>query len=429
MRKISRITWALILVCAFLLAVNITLGYFLTKESNTALRTQIESRMLDVSNTAAAMLDGDILESLTAEDAETLDYQAALKTLSCFKANIGLAYIYLIRPLPDGSFIFMIDPDPETPGQFGEKIAYTDALHQASLGESAVDQEPYTDQWGSFYSAYSPVFDASGRVAGIVAVDFSADWYERQISNQIWTTLKIGGISIFFAAVIVTLLIFRYKRRVRFLMEEMNLVSDGIETLVQEISPGATLRLEAETQSADESKALGARIHSLQQQLGEQITMVRAMAYVDGLTGLANRAAYDEYVNQLNGEIRYRKASFAIGIFDLNGLKETNDMDGHERGDQMIRQAADLLGRVFPDAKRYRIGGDEFIVIREGLEPEIASRRALICDGPVSISQGYAVFDPASDMDFHMVFNRAEAEMYYDKRDYYRTHQDRRRHT
>ncbi len=60
----------------------------------------------------------------------------------------------------------------------------TDALYQASLGKPSVDKVPYEDSWGRFYSAYSPVFDSNGKVAGIVAVDFSADWYDKQIRTQ-----------------------------------------------------------------------------------------------------------------------------------------------------------------------------------------------------------------------------------------------------
>ena len=82
-----------------------------------------------------------------------------------------------------------MDLDLLTPASYGDSVEYTDALATAGRGTAAVDEVPYTDQWGEFYSAYSPVFDQSGNVAGIVAVDFSVDWFEDQLSAQTRSTV------------------------------------------------------------------------------------------------------------------------------------------------------------------------------------------------------------------------------------------------
>jgi len=63
MKRLSQTARSLILICAFLLAMNFLLGFVLIRNSQRAIREQVESRMLDVSNTAA-MLDGDILRTL-----------------------------------------------------------------------------------------------------------------------------------------------------------------------------------------------------------------------------------------------------------------------------------------------------------------------------------------------------------------------------
>lgn len=281
MKKFKSTTLYLILFCAFLLAVNISLGYGLINQSSRAMRTLIESRMLDVSNTAAAMLDGDKLKTLEAEDKETAEYQEILNTLTRFYDNIELEYIYCIRDLGNGNFAFMIDTDRVSPGAFGTSIAPTEALCQASLGTAAVDKKPYKDQWGEFYSAYSPVFDSQNKVAGIVAVDFSAKWYEDQIYSQVRTTLLVSGISLLFASVIIVINAARFRKRFRQMLSEMNVVSDGIETLVRELSPGITTRPrteEVETQFSDEISELGTRIRLLEHQLSEQIAFVQSQA-------------------------------------------------------------------------------------------------------------------------------------------------------
>ena len=83
----------------FLLVVNFSLGLILTKESTDVMKEQIGNRMLDVSNTAASMLNGDVLRDIQAEDANTPEYKEILETLTYYQDNIDLKYIYCIRDL------------------------------------------------------------------------------------------------------------------------------------------------------------------------------------------------------------------------------------------------------------------------------------------------------------------------------------------
>ena len=419
----------------FLITVNVSLGLVLTRQSDAALRTLIENRMLDISNTAAAMLDGDMLESIQSGDASTPAYQTVMKTLSIFQDNMKLEYIYCIRDMGGGSFAFTIDPDDD-PGLFGEPIAYTDALYLASLGTPAVDKVPYEDRWGRFYSAYTPVFDSKGLVGGIVGVDFSAEWYEQQLANQFRATFLIVAISLFFACVIIILIAMDFRKRFHAMLGEMNEISAGIETLVHEVSPSAKPLqpdVRAEALTHDSVEELSNRIRSLEDQLGKQIAFVQSQAYIDGLTGLGNRSAYEEHVKRLDDEVKAGTARFAVALFDLNGLKELNDQRGHEKGDQAILAVADALREVYGDAKLYRIGGDEFIAVSDrpdaGLPARFDSLDALLeKSGLLSVAKGFAAFEPESDGGYRAVFNRADLGMYNDKKAYYQTHADRRIH-
>ena len=147
-----------ILISIFLLAMNGFLGTVLMYQSKEDLNQQMQERMLDILQSAGAMLDGDVLAKLQAEDKDTEDYKKVVSVLRAFQENFNLNYIYGIRAMDDGTFTFTIDPDPDSPGAFGEKINYTDALYAASQGTPSFDKVPYQDRWGRFYSAYNPVF-------------------------------------------------------------------------------------------------------------------------------------------------------------------------------------------------------------------------------------------------------------------------------
>jgi diguanylate cyclase (GGDEF)-like protein len=87
-------------------------------------------------------------------------------------------------------------------------------------------------------------------------------------------------------------------------------------------------------------------------------------ARIDPLTGLENRAAWDEHVMAEEGRrIRYAR-SVTIVSADLDNLKAVNDRYGHEAGDRLIRAAANLLRRHARGADRIaRVGGDEFLIL------------------------------------------------------------------
>ena len=224
------------LVLAVLLAANATMGFVLTGQSSAAMKVLLQTRMLDVSNTAADMLDGDKLKALKAEDKGTPDYQRVNDTLKYFQDNVDLEYIYCIQPLGDKKFVFSVDPTIEDPGEFGAPIVYTDALYRASLGTAAVDEEPYYDAWGSFYSAYSPVFGSDGQVAGIVAVDFSAKWYDEEIARQTHTIYICMGISVSVCVILVLIATSRLRRRLRDMTKDLDELAHDVDEITWEMA-------------------------------------------------------------------------------------------------------------------------------------------------------------------------------------------------
>ena len=440
----------MLLVIAVLLMVNMSLGYLLTRQSSEAMISLIQKRMLDIVNTAADMLDGDSLVSLKKEDAGTEKYQAVMKTLTYFQDNIELKYIYCIKDMGDGNFVLSVDPTVDDPGEFGAPIVYTDALYQASKGNAAVDLQPYEDAWGTFYSAYSPVFTSDGKVGGIVAVDFDAKWYDQQVSHHIRTIVLVGILSLLIGILIVVIVTRRDLKRYRVMYNQLNNLADKVNELVHvvdievganapETEPEAVRQDDAE-QEAD-MKILGEKVHAMQDEIRNHIEMIRKQAYLDALTGIGNKAACMERIRGLDQAIREGAASFSVVLFDLNELKPINDNYGHDCGDKALIAASELISDIFGRERVYRIGGDEFIAILENvssdevkiltqrLDDEIAkvnqTERAYHI--PLAISKGTAVYLSGEDHDCGSVFRRADLAMYDDKRNYYANQNDRRR--
>ncbi len=92
------------------------------------------------------------------------------------------------------------------------------------------------------------------------------------------------------------------------------------------------------------------------------------LSYTDKLTGLKNRAFLEKKFAELDKDPESR---YSVIIGDLNGLKLTNDTFGHQEGDRMIKEAAQVLqAACTEDEIVARWGGDEFVVLVENRDYE-----------------------------------------------------------
>ncbi len=263
----------------FLLTINLIVGHILINHSRSAMKTLINNRMLDISKSAADLLNGelgDVLEKLKKEDKDTPEYRKINDFLAVFQRNIDLRYIYCIKDLGNKNFVFSVDPAPD-PGDFGSPVVYTDALYKASLGESAVDENPYSDDWGRFYSSYSPIFNSKGKVAGIVAVDFAAEWYEEQIANQTRVIYISSLITIILAIILVFITTGKFRKQIGIINSDIKDVMDDIKDLTHKINPNAEIK-QIEFKSSDGVLELSQHIAQIKDELHQYIQNLHTQA-------------------------------------------------------------------------------------------------------------------------------------------------------
>jgi diguanylate cyclase (GGDEF)-like protein/PAS domain S-box-containing protein len=102
---------------------------------------------------------------------------------------------------------------------------------------------------------------------------------------------------------------------------------------------------------------------------------LRHQAFHDALTGLANRALFEEHLVQALARARRHHQPVAILFLDLDDFKTINDSLGHEAGDELLRAAAiRIAGVVRADDTAARLGGDEFAVLADTSDDEDDAR-------------------------------------------------------
>jgi diguanylate cyclase (GGDEF)-like protein len=151
-------------------------------------------------------------------------------------------------------------------------------------------------------------------------------------------------------------------------------------------------------------------------------TATRHNAQHDGLTGIYNRAFFEEELKRLD---TFRQLPLSIVMGDLNGLKIVNDVFGHIEGDNILRAAADNITKACRSEDIIaRWGGDEFIILLpktpEKAVDEVCNRiRSLFSEYSdakvqLSISLGHAT-KTNEDEDIQNIIKYAEDRMYRHK--------------
>lgn len=100
------------------------------------------------------------------------------------------------------------------------------------------------------------------------------------------------------------------------------------------------------------------------EKLADETVSARRLAYVDPLTHLGNRTAFECECEQLEKKMAAGNYDFIIVSMDLNNLKQVNDNGGHDEGDRFLQRAARMIWDSFGHVGEcFRVGGDEFVVV------------------------------------------------------------------
>ncbi len=156
-----------------------------------------------------------------------------------------------------------------------------------------------------------------------------------------------------------------------------------------------------------------------------ELELEKSKARTDGLTGANNKYSYLETEDVYNNRIKNKEnLKFSVVVCDINNLKKVNDTYGHMAGDQLIKDAKNVISSVFEYSTVYRVGGDEFAIILE--DKDYNNRDELIkkfndinkenkANDKVVIAIGISDYNSKTDYILQDIFNRADSLMYENK--------------
>ena len=153
------------------------------------------------------------------------------------------------------------------------------------------------------------------------------------------------------------------------------------------------------------------------------------MGTLDMLTGVLNRNAMNNMISDvLSGKTKIA-CPYSLLFIDLNGLKRVNDESGHDKGDNLLKTAANVLKSAFPEAMIYRAGGDEFMLISPSTDADALKEKLALLEKKseeenVHLSVGTYIVREGEDI--RTAMHVADEEMYKSKNEYYKKHPERK---
>ncbi|WP_296260498.1 MULTISPECIES: GGDEF domain-containing protein [unclassified Pseudomonas] len=201
-----------------------------------------------------------------------------------------------------------------------------------------------------------------------------------------------------------------------------------LEGLLGTIDEYQKQRDEREQDVASRLQSLVSRVATMEQEatgFRAHLEEQRQKALVDTLTGLPNRAAWNERLEHEVDQLQQRRSSLLVGILDLDYFKRINDGYGHFAGDKVLKiVAAQLQKRLRTSDFIARFGGEEFVVLLpdtqladglvllERLRETIAQCPFHFKGEPVTVtvSMGITTFRPGERSD--PVLKRADQALY-----------------
>lgn len=270
-RKISIFVKLMLMISAIIIVSCLGIGLVTYYNEKSDLIEQNKNSGMELAACASALVDGDAFDTIEPGMEETDAYMTIYDELSSFRDNSSMEYVYTMKLLEDGTLVFVVDTDPEEPADIFEEYEMLDGIALALDGEVAADEEITEDEWGAYFSAYSPIYNSQNEVVGIVGVDVDVNWIEAQLAKIRKVIVLVGLIFMMIGLVVSYLISNTIVKNLAKLNQKIVDLNSGESDLTKEIDMKSGDELEVIATNINEFIA---QIRSLVQSIDQESQML-----------------------------------------------------------------------------------------------------------------------------------------------------------
>jgi len=237
---------ALVAVCFFSTILIGSLTFYVEKRSN---MEQIRKRLVSIAQSATMLINGEVHKGIKVGDENSANYLTIRKNLKELRVKTGVTYTYTLVIDEKSNVKFVVDSDEEAGAGIGEEYKLSPEMLTAYSGVPTATEKTYTDKWGTFLSAYAPIYDQSKKVVGIVGVDLNIADINKESFNLLLSVV-LAVITVLIISIIIAIKIhFSIQKslgNIIFKMVEINKSKENIFSKKLEVKTGDELELMAE---------------------------------------------------------------------------------------------------------------------------------------------------------------------------------------
>lgn len=318
-----------------------------------------------VINTCTLIIDGDRMEDyLETRKRDTDYYEIWNKLIDYRNTNKGIMKLSVVSFKENGCY-YIFDTDLSDNGAFlGDLRAYDttqksvkDALMNFTMDKSLV--------YGTHTDIYVPIKSSYNIPVAYVVAGISVDSIKKEQEQYlIWLVMIVTGVAFVFGILLISYM----NRSIITPINRMTSAAVSYAKHLKEDSQTSPLQ-QLSIQTGDELERLCESLKTMENDiLISSVNLVNATwdSNHDSMTQLYNKRYYWELLPQLENE-----KNIGVIYMDIDNLKLMNDRFGHDLGDEVIMNAADLIHDYeIAGAECCRVGGDEFVMIIRNTTPE-----------------------------------------------------------
>lgn len=229
-------------------------------------------------------IDGSKLEKIEKNKSkDNEEYKELLNSMSLAKSKTVARNFYTLYKVNDSKTEFLVDVSVEA-SEFLDEYKLNNDMEKAFNGEVVASNESYTDEYGTFISAYAPIKNSQGQVIAIAAIDIDSSMFESIKSTLFKTTI----LTCVLVCILALIIVYLYSRKL-----SRNIMD--IQTVLKKMSEGE-LTESINIRTKDEIEDIARSINKVQASLRDLISnVINTSKEIDSITDIVNEKI--EYLN------------------------------------------------------------------------------------------------------------------------------------
>ena len=180
----AKILKMMLVILSFMAIILVSVNFIMFQKFEKELKETANQCILELTNS----IDGNKLEKVEKDKSKDIvEYQEILSSMSLAKSKSVARNFYTLLKVNDTNSEFLVDVSVEA-SEFLDEYKMSSDMQKAFNGEVVVSDKSYTDEYGTYISAFAPIKNSEGKIVAITGIDIDSSMFEN-IRSTLFKTM------------------------------------------------------------------------------------------------------------------------------------------------------------------------------------------------------------------------------------------------